>query len=134
MSETNGQQLPTGWGCSTLGQVCDSSQYGWTTSARKEGLLPLLRTTDISSGEVDWSSVPFCEQEPDDVEKYVLKDNDLLISRAGSVGKSFLINKPPRAVFASYLIRFRSLIDPKFTHYYLQSAAYWRQISQFTAG
>src|SRR5260370_27182286 len=122
MSEENRKPLPTGWTLSNVGNVCDPSQYGWTTSARKTGSLPLLRTTDISSGDVDWDRVPFCDQEPKDVEKYALKHLDLLISRAGSGGKSFLVHRPPGAVFASYLIRFRVLIEARYVHHFLQSA------------
>ena len=59
-----------------------------------------------------------------------------MISRAGSVGLSALIHDCPRAVFASYLIRFRSRkgFDKTYLHYYLSSPSYWEQISQESAG
>src|SRR5437667_10084502 len=83
--------LPEGWAHVRLGELCMPPQYGWTTSADKNGKgLKLLRTTDISSGPVDWSTVPACQAEPDDSEKYLLKSGDILISRAGSVGISYL--------------------------------------------
>ena len=129
--------LPDGWEWSTLGDVCEKTQYGWTTKANHEtGKLKLLRTTDITSGSVDWSSVPFCTEEPEDIEKYLVESGDILISRAGSVGVSFLIHKPERAVFASYLIRFRpkSGIDTKYFYYYLKSAAYWEAIGASKSG
>ncbi len=124
-------QLPDRWTLSTLGEVSEKSQYGWTTKANHEvGELKLLRTTDITSGTVDWSTVPYCTEEPEDVEKYLLKSGDILISRAGSVGVSFLINNPQRAVFASYLIRFRAKegVDAKYFYYYLKSPNYWAAI------
>ena len=129
--------LPEGWEWSTLGDVSEKPQYGWTTKANRDtGRLKLLRTTDITSGTVDWSSVPFCTEEPEDVEKYLVESGDILISRAGSVGVSFLINKPERAVFASYLIRFRPKngIDTKYFYYYLKSPAYWEAIGASKSG
>jgi type I restriction enzyme S subunit len=126
--------LPSSWSHATLGDVCLDPQYGWTTSASIDGDLPLVRTTDISSGAIDWRSVPYCEIAPADAEKYLLDDGDILISRAGSVGKSFLIRIPKRSVFASYLIRFRPLIDERYINFFLQTQAYWNQISESTSG
>ena len=114
--------LPSSWVWTRLGEICLDSQYGWTTSASKEGTLHLLRTTDITSGNIIWDSVPFCKEEPDDREKYLLKDGDIVISRAGSVGYSYLIKNPEEAVFASYLIRFKSLIGEQYLSYFLKSA------------
>ena len=135
ITERNG--LPEEWEWSTLGDVSEKPQYGWTTKANHNtGKLKLLRTTDITSGSVDWSSVPFCTVAPEDVEKYLVESGDVLISRAGSVGVSFLIYKPERAVFASYLIRFhpKKEIDTKYFYYYLKSPAYWEAIGASKSG
>lgn len=125
--ENNG--LPRRWSWTKLGEVCHPPQYGWTTSASGKGKLHLLRTTDITSGRVVWESVPFCSDEPSDKEKYLLKDGDVVISRAGSVGYSLLLKNPKSAVFASYLIRFKPLIDEEYVAYFLQSPSYWQSIS-----
>ena len=126
--------LPDGWNWSELGDVCEPSQYGWTTKADSEGDLHFLRTTDISSGRLDWDTVPFCHDAPKDVERYLVKPGDILISRAGSVGKSFLVDDAKRAVFASYLIRYRPKVEPRYVYYWLQTHAYWAQIVDNTAG
>jgi len=130
----NSRELPKTWTWTRLKEVCLAPQYGWTTSAAAEGTLKLLRTTDITSGRINWDKVPFCKREPADTGKYVLRDGDVVISRAGSVGYSQLIKKPVRAVFASYLIRFRPLIDEYFFAYFLKSPAYWRAISEKQLG
>ena len=127
-------ELPKGWVSSSVIEICEKSQYGWTTSSQPNGNLKFLRTADITSGQIDWSSVPFCKNEPKDVKKYLLNDGDIVISRAGSVGFSSLINKPQRAVFASYLIRFRPLIETKFFAYFLQSPFYWSEIHEKSLG
>lgn len=129
--------LPRGWSNTTLGEICSKSQYGWTCRAVKKGRIKYVRTTDISNGEIDWSSVPYCEDVPEDIEKYRIKSNDVLVSRAGSVGVSLRVKDVPcDAIFASYLIRFKALdpIDAKYIEAYLKSYDYWRSISDFTAG
>lgn len=127
-------ELPEGWAWTTIEEVCHSPQYGWTTSAASEGKIKLLRTTDISSGKINWDSVPFCEKEPEIIDKYLLKDGDIVISRAGSVGYSHLIKNTERSVFASYLIRFRPLINEQYVAYFLKSPSYWDSISEKSLG
>ena len=129
--------LPEGWALTRLGDICIAPQYGWTTSANKNGEgLKLLRTTDISGGVVDWSTVPACEEEPDNPEKYMLQPSDIVVSRAGSVGVSYLIKEAPRAIFASYLIRFRPWppIESDFIALFLKSPQYWTAIAEESAG
>ena len=125
---------PKGWVWTTLGAVCQDPQYGWTTGAVAKGALHLLRTTDITSGKIHWETVPFCRDEPPDKDKYLLHDGDIVISRAGSVGYSYLVSNPPLAVFASYLIRFRPLVDEQYLAYFLQSPSYWQAISESSLG
>ena len=128
--------LPKGWVWTTLKDVCSTPQYGWTTKATTQGTLRLLRTTDITAGNVNWKTVPFCTEEPPDKEKYLLKTGDIVISRAGSVGYSYLVKSPQNAVFASYLIRFKplSMIDKSYLAFFLKSPDYWKTISEEKAG
>jgi type I restriction enzyme, S subunit len=131
---TNQKQLPETWTQSTLGEVCLKPQYGWTTKGVAEGSLRLLRTTDITPGSIAWGTVPFCAEEPEDTEKYLLQDGDIVVSRAGSIGVSHLVKHPEESVFASYLIRFKPLIDQRFVAFFLKSPDYWRAISESSSG
>jgi type I restriction enzyme, S subunit len=129
--------LPEGWGIAILGEVCTRPQYGYTTSGLETGDIKLLRTTDITSGSIDWSTVPFCREIPKDSEKYLLKDRDIVISRAGSIGISHWVRNPQKSVFASYLIRFRPIskvMRDEFLLYFLNSQFYWSQISEKSLG
>ena len=130
-------ELPHGWHWATLAEICDKPKYGWTTSAAAEGQVKLLRTTDLTHGPIDWASVPFCRDLPREVSQYEVSPGDIFVSRAGSVGVSVLIEEVPhRSVFASYLIRVRpkEFIDPRFLARFLQSPAYWSQISDMSSG
>jgi type I restriction enzyme S subunit len=133
----NRYDLPEGWVWATLGEICEKPQYGWTTSADFNGKgIKLLRTTDISSGSIKWDKVPFCKHIPENPQKYFLKKGDILVSRAGSVGISIEIEDCPKAIFASYLIRFKPIppIPSKFVSLYLKSPYYWDSIADNTAG
>ncbi|EHU4943540.1 TPA: restriction endonuclease subunit S [Vibrio vulnificus] len=132
MSEV--ENLPQGWEISKIGEVCEPSQYGYTAKAGAKGNYHYLRTTDITKTELDWDNVPFCEISEEEAKKYLLKDNDVVISRAGSIGYSYLISKAKKSVFASYLIRFRPLLNPKYFRYFLDSQQYWNAISAGSSG
>jgi type I restriction enzyme S subunit len=130
--------LPQGWAKCSLIDLCSKPQYGWTSKAGGSGVVKYLRTTDISRGDVAWDLVPYCVEEPKEVQKYQVKKDDILVSRAGSVGFNHRIKDdvPFAAVFASYLIRFQPY-DETLAHYieyFLRSEEYWSQISDFTAG
>jgi type I restriction enzyme, S subunit len=126
--------LPDSWSHVSIGDVCSHPQYGYTTKASKDGNIKLLRTTDITSGNIDWQSVPFCKVNPNEPDKYLLSDGDIVVSRAGSIGVSYLVEDPAKAVFASYLIRFNPFINRKYFRYFLDSPFYWNEISENKSG
>ena len=82
--------------------------------------------------------MPYCKIDSKDVQKYLLKENDLVFARTGAtVGKSFIIQGNfPASVFASYLIRVRCLQpdSANYLAYYFRSHDYWQQITDFSAG
>jgi type I restriction enzyme S subunit len=124
--------LPEGWRLKTIEEISKNPQYGLTTSAKSEPIGPkFLRITDIQNGMVDWNTVPFCECNQQEVDRYRLIDGDIVFARTGATtGKTFLISAPPEAVFASYLIRLQIERDasPDFVYWFFQSPYYWRQI------
>lgn len=99
-------------------------------------MLRFLRTTDITRGPIKWGTVPFCFEPPNDVDRYLLRAGDIVVSRAGSVGFSALIDDCPPSVFASYLIRFRPAL-PAMARYlvaFMRSPQYWSAIGAESAG
>ena len=127
-------KLPPTWIESSLGEICSQPQYGYTTKSSDTGTLRLLRTTDITSGNICWENVPFCLENPADEDKYLLEHGDIVISRAGSVGVSYLLKNPERSVFASYLIRFKPYINIQYFKYFLDSPYYSQQIADNKLG
>jgi len=130
-------ELPEHWEVSRIGNICSKPQYGWTTKANfNDGTIRLLRTTDITSGSINWETVPYCSEAPEDIDKYLIKKGDILISRAGSIGVSHLIKDEKIAVFASYLIRFKPYkeLNEKYVYFFLKSPFYWEAIGSSKVG
>jgi type I restriction enzyme S subunit len=134
----NQNDHPESWELTSVGEICDRPQYGYTQSATDKPVGPkFLRITDIQDGLVDWDKVPYCECPESFVRKYLLQPGDILFARTGATtGKSYLINACPRAVFASYLIRVRTRkgIVPYFLFTFFNSSFYWKQVKQNLAG
>lgn len=125
--------LPENWVLTTIEEVSLRIHYGYTASAIQNNTgTKLLRITDIQNNRVDWESVPFCNIQSDDIEKFKLKENDIVFARTGAtVGKSFLIpGNIPKSVFASYLIRIilSRQVNPGYINYFFHTANYWQQI------
>jgi len=113
--------------------------YGYTESATADPIGPrFLRITDIQSDGVDWSRVPFCPIEAAELNKFRLANDDIVFARTGATtGKSFLVQEPPEAVFASYLIRLRLRTQellPRFVNLFFQTAEYWSAIAAGSTG
>jgi len=120
------------WPVRKVAECCQRIDYGFTASAEPySGGARFLRITDIQEGAVDWDLVPGCDISPAaEVEKKLL-DGDIVFARTGgTTGKSFLIKHPPRAVFASYLIRLRpgEELVPEYLCAFFRSDDYWRQV------
>jgi type I restriction enzyme S subunit len=103
--------IPEGWAVESIGDICESVNYGYTTSADDKDMGPkFLRITDIVPDVISWPDVPYCAVAPADLEKYLLKEGDIVIARTGATtGYAKRMNKRhPTAVFASYLVRARA--------------------------
>ncbi len=131
-------QRGPGWVERRLGEV-SRINYGYTESASAEMIGPhFLRITDIQDEGVDWSTVPYCRIDKDDLPKYKLSDGDIVFARTGATtGKSYLVSNPPDSVFASYLIRVQlseKALLPGFLYLFFQTRSYWDVIRAGVSG
>ncbi len=118
---------------------CSDIGYGYTSKSSSEFIGPqYLRITDIQDDNVDWLLVPKINENTFDVEKFLLKDGDIVFARTGATtGKSYLIKEPPVSVFASYLIRVdanRNFVEPEFLRHFFRSEDYWTAINAGISG
>ncbi|MYA73387.1 MAG: hypothetical protein F4Y27_01730 [Acidimicrobiaceae bacterium] len=103
-------------------EYTDQNSAGWR----------LLRTTDINEdGSLTSGNEVYLKPEAV-LPEYRLTAGDLLLSRSGTIGRSFLCttSKPP-STFAGYLIRFRprSNIDPRYLNYCVRATFFQDEIS-----
>ena len=126
------------WAHVQLADVCASIDYGLTTSAKDSMVGPrFLRITDIVSGAIDWMSVPYCLASPKEIERFALRDGDIVVARTGaSVGTTAFVQQPPDAVFASYLVRLQAIpeVDPRYLYYCLQTPEWRHHIDSVASG
>ncbi len=138
MKDTEIGQVPVEWEVRSLAKLAEKPQYGLTASAVEENVGPqFLRITDIQNGGVNWPTVPYCECSDADIEKCRLRSGDLVVARIGATtGKTYLITAPPKAIFASYLIRIRTKeqLLPEFLNQFTNSSRYWQQINEAKGG
>lgn len=132
-------EIPKGWKWVKLGEISKRIHYGYTASATEEDTgVKMVRITDIQNERVNWENVPYCKIEKEDIEKYSLLDNDILVARTGgTVGKSFIVDiVHSTSVFASYLIRIQIFeqVDPRYIKKFLESEQYWKQLLDKTEG
>lgn len=126
------------WSISTLGELSSEIRYGLTDSAQLEGSHRFIRITDLTDdGKLKEEGAKFVNPSINDSKKYSLENGDLLIARSGSVGRPYLVKENLQAVYASYLIRFRLILDklnPEFLFYYCLSPLYKDYINANSRG
>lgn len=103
----------------------DSGQYGINVSPDEYGETGtrMIRTSDLAGGVLSPSAQGvFIERTvPPDQQ---LRENDLLLSRSGTIGRVYLVPRQAAgSTFAGFLVRFRPSADhdPRFLYYALQT-------------
>ncbi|MDB5024285.1 MAG: Restriction endonuclease subunit-like protein [Mucilaginibacter sp.] len=121
----NGINVPVEWDVDTIDSRCLQSAFGPRfpgTLYSLSGTIGTLRTTDLDlEGNIDYSTIPFAALNPNDFSKHLLLENDLLITRSGTVGLVSVFKKQHFEIIpGAFLIRFRfnETILPEFLRYY----------------
>lgn len=129
-------EIPGNWKWVRWGDLSQSIQYGYNAPAKTEGRIKMVRISDIQDGKVLWDTVPYCDIDENEIESYLLHENDILFARTGgTVGKSYIVPEiPEESVFAGYLIRtsYSSKLCARYMKYFMESKLYWRQLQNGT--
>ena len=130
-------EIPDYWQWDRWGNMSFKIQYGYNAPAKEKGNIKMVRISDIQDNVVIWKNVPFCNIDNNEIEDYILHNNDILFARTGgTVGKSFLVNNiKENAVFAGYLIRTvydYINLNPKYLKYFMETNLYWSQLRKGT--
>lgn len=115
-----------------------TTQYGLTAKAGAVGTHQMLRVTDINKQPwIDYASAPRLSPNDADVAKYGVVAGDILVARMADPGKAgFVEEAAPQAVFASYLVRLRTLRDvpPIWLFHFLRSRRYVEYCNESMSG
>jgi len=110
----------------SIGNICDSVEYGSSTKSEKSGMIPVIRMGNIQNGKIDWSDLVYTSNN-EEIEKYSLRKDDILFNRTNSpelVGKVGIYRGERPAIFAGYLIRInykKDMILPTYLVHVLNS-------------
>ena len=124
-------EVPEGWEVKRLKYVCNEyAEYGLNIEAENYQLegIRFIRTTDIDDyGNLKNEGVYL---DPFLAKNYILKDGDLLISRSGTIGRSFLYesDKNEEATYAGYLVKYSPALKkayPKYLFYFTLSYSFY---------
>lgn len=107
--------IPEGWEWCRFGDVLEHTFYGprFGKDEYVDDGIPTIRTTDMSGGSLDLlPNVPRVKlNDAKKVRLYELRENDILITRTGSIGVMALFPGGYQAFPSAYLIRCRLMED-----------------------
>jgi type I restriction enzyme S subunit len=120
-------ELPVTWRVGPLGEFLSMAQYGASVKGAVSGACPILRMTNQVNGRISPSNVQYANVSPRELETFRVRRGDILFNRTNSfelVGRTSIFDLDGDYVFASYLIRLRTLptaLDPFFLGAYLNA-------------
>lgn len=102
-------EIPAHWGAVRVKSItADHKQGFYTEEAYVDDGVKLARITDIDDdGNVSFANMPFVQITKKAELEFGIREGDFLFARSGTIGRFGVVRQPERAVFASYLIRFR---------------------------
>lgn len=134
-------RTPEHWDVKRLKHLClRSALYGANEAAsgyQDEGIR-FLRTSDIDDAGA-LSAVEAVYLDVDSVRDYLLSDGDLLLSRSGTLGRSFVFSSVEhgQCAYAGYLVRFvlGPRLLPRFAFYFTKTKPFeqWVQLAAIAA-
>ena len=129
-------EIPESWKWVRWGDISQKIQYGYNAPTKHKGKIKIVRISDIQNDIVLWDQVPYCDIAENEIETYLLKENDILFARTGgTVGKSLLVSDlPENVIYAGYLIRtsYSDNLDPKYIKFFMGTGLYWNQLNSGT--
>ena len=129
-------QVPERWGVVQLRRsLLEHKQGYYTTADYVDDGVKLVRITDLSGfGEIDFRDCPKVPSSDPNLKIFELKDGDVVFARTGGAGIFGVVESlPERAIFASYLIRFRfckNWLDKRYTKFVFMADFFQESVKQ----
>ncbi len=113
-------EIPAHWSAVRVKSITAEHKQGfYTEQAYVDDGVKLARITDVDDdGNVSFANMPFVQITKKAELEFGISEGDFLFARSGTIGRFGIVRQPERAVFASYLIRFRfAAMDLEFLRY-----------------
>lgn len=131
--------IPEEWEYCKFEDLTIEHKQGYYTKDEysKDGIY-LIRITDLQNPTVNFTNMPRLNIDEITFEQFKVETEDFLFARSGAIGRYGIISsKSPKAVFASYIIRFRfdkQKILNSFIGSFYSSQFCIRQLNSITQG
>jgi type I restriction enzyme, S subunit len=116
--------VPESWNVVRLGELLSVTQYGLSVRGDSEGKYPILRMTNQAGGKIVSNNLQYVNISASEADKFRVACGDILFNRTNSfelVGRTAIFDLQGDFVFASYLIRMRTIaerLNPFFLNWY----------------
>jgi len=107
---------------------------------QRNGFVPILRATNITASGIDLNDLVWISEKVVSDQQYLKKDDIIVAASSGSksvIGKAARLDTDWHGSFGAFCKVIRpngNLIDPKYLHYYFQTADYRNIISHYATG
>ena len=128
------KKIPSNWNIGKINSLCYlKGRIGWQglTADEYQSEGPYLITgTDFVEGSINWNTCEhITEKRYEEASHIKVKENDLLITKDGTVGKVAIVSSlPNKASLNSGVMMIRNLSDKyetKYLYYVLKSSIFW---------
>ncbi len=118
--------LPANWKAKTVGELADTQLGKMLNKGKQSGKFakPYLRTDNVHWGKFDLSEIKEMDILPEEEEKYLARNGDLLMCEGGASGRTAIWNQNYTISFQNHVHRIRPKdvkeITPKYLLYYFE--------------
>jgi type I restriction enzyme S subunit len=101
-------EIPFNWKISSLKEVTQEHKQGYYTNKNynSEGV-KLIRITDLENPQINWNNMPKLQVDEKTYNQFKVDYNDFLFARSGAIGRYGIVKEGEKAIFGSYIIRFK---------------------------
>jgi restriction endonuclease S subunit len=118
--------LPINWKTKTVGELADTQLGKMLNKGKQSGKFakPYLRTDNVHWGKFDLSEIKEMDILPEEEEKYLARNGDLLMCEGGASGRTAIWNQNYNISFQNHVHRIRPKdvkeITPKYLLYFFE--------------
>ena len=111
--------IPNNWTWVKLGNIFQHNTGKTLNSSDKKGrLYKYITTSNVYWDKIDLNNVKEMYFSIDELEKYTVRKNDLLVCEGGDIGRSAIWDKDYEIRFQNHIHRLRPLVDMSVKFYY----------------